>query len=65
MDKDEQIGRRIAKRIMREFLSNADSRETMKDEGLREVENHRQGLYVRKHINVYCGQLAAALRKLS
>jgi hypothetical protein len=65
MDKDEQIGRRIAKHVMRELLSNADSREDLKEAGLREVENYRQGLYVRKHVNVYCRQLAAALRKLS
>ena len=64
MDKDEQIARRIAKRVMRELLSNADSREDMKEAGLREVENYRQGLHVRKHVNAYCRQLAAALRKL-
>jgi hypothetical protein len=63
--KDEQIGKRIAKKVLRELLSGDDTREDMKYEGLRDVENHRQGLYVRKHVNVYCRQLAAALRKLA
>lgn len=64
MSKDEQIGQRIAKRALRELLSNSDSRDDIKEAGLREVESYRQGLYVRKHTNIYCRQLAAALRKL-
>lgn len=64
MSKDEQIGQRIAKRALRELLSNSDSRDDIKEAGLREVESYRQGLYVRKHVNIYCRQLAAALRKL-
>lgn len=63
--KDEQIGQRIAKRVLREFLSNSDSRDDIKEAGLREVESYRQALYVRKHVNIYCRQLATALRKLS
>lgn len=64
MSKDEQIGQRIAKRALRELLSNSDSRDDIKEVGLREVESYSQGLYVRKHVNIYCLQLAAALRKL-
>lgn len=64
MTKDEQIGQRIAKRVLRELLASADSREDIKEAGLREVASYRQGLYVRKHTNIYCRQLAAALRKL-
>jgi hypothetical protein len=64
MSKDEQIGKRIAKRVMREFLSNSDRRDDIKEHGLHEVENYRQGLYVRKHVNIYCRQLAAALSGL-
>jgi hypothetical protein len=62
--KDEQIGQRIAKRTLRDFLSDANNREDLKDVGMREVASYRQGLYVRKHVNVYCRQLTAALRKL-
>lgn len=64
MSKDEQIGQRIAKRVLRDLLANSDSRDDMKEIGLGEVESYRQGLYVRKHVNIYCRQLGSALRKL-
>jgi len=28
------------------------------------VTNYSQGLYARKHVNIYCRQLVAALRKM-
>jgi len=64
MSKDEQAGKRIARNVLREMLASSDHREDIKQVAERHVTSYRQGLYARKHINIYCRQLAAALRKM-
>jgi hypothetical protein len=62
--KDEQIGKRIARKVLREMLASSEHREDIKQVAARHVSSYREGLYARKHINIYCRLLAAALSKL-
>jgi len=64
MTKEELAGQRIAKKVIREMLSSVDHRRDIKDVAERHVTSYMQALYVGKHVNVYCRQLAAALRKM-
>lgn len=61
---DERAGQRIARKVLREMLNSHDHREDIKQVAERHATTYRQGLYARKHINIYCRQLAAALRKM-
>lgn len=64
MKKAEQTGQRIAKKVMREMLMSYDHREDIKQVADRYVTSVTESLYSKKHINIYCRQLAAALRKM-
>lgn len=64
LSSDENAGRRIARKVIREMLSSADHRDRIKEVAEGYVISYGQGLYARKHINIYCRQLVAALRKM-
>lgn len=64
LSKDERVGQRIAKKVMREMLMNHNSREDIKQVADMYVSSVTEMLYAKKHINIYCRQLASALRKL-
>lgn len=64
MKKEEQTGQRIAKKVMREMLMKNNSREDIKTVTDMHVSSVTESIYAKKHINIYCRQLAAALRKM-
>jgi hypothetical protein len=61
---DEKVGQRIARKVIREMLGSPDHRDRIKEIAEGYVTNYNQGLYARKHVNIYCRQLVAALRKM-
>lgn len=59
---DQRIGKRIAKKVMREMLNSADHRQDIHAVAERYVLNSAQARAARKYINTYCRQLVAALK---